>query len=113
MNIVEPILFQARYHPGAPALCELGKNVVSYAALRAQMNNVARRAVACGLKRGSSVALSTNQPMVEAVLILRPHPGRDHPGVSLDVSSGRAENRRRDRHHQTSICSSRATSTTG
>ncbi|HSZ98600.1 MAG TPA: hypothetical protein VK767_19940 [Bradyrhizobium sp.] len=34
------------------------------------MNNVTRRAAACGLKRGSIVALSTNQPMVEAVLIL-------------------------------------------
>jgi acyl-coenzyme A synthetase/AMP-(fatty) acid ligase len=70
MNIVEPILFQARYHPGAPALCELGKQVVSYAVLRSQMNNVARRAIACGLKRGSIVALSTDQPLLEAVLIL-------------------------------------------
>ena len=70
MNIVEPILFQARYHPGAPALCELGKNVVSYAMLRAQMNNVAHRAVACGLKRGSIVAVSTDQPLLESALIL-------------------------------------------
>jgi acyl-CoA synthetase (AMP-forming)/AMP-acid ligase II len=70
MNITEPILFQARYQPGAPALCVLGKHVVSYAVLRSQMNNVARRAIASGLKRGSIVALSTDDPMLEAVLIL-------------------------------------------
>jgi acyl-CoA synthetase (AMP-forming)/AMP-acid ligase II len=70
MNIVEPILFQARYQPGAPALCVLGKHVVSYAVLRTQMNNVARRAIAYGLKRGSVAAVSTDQPLVEAALIL-------------------------------------------
>ena len=70
MNIVEPILFQAKYQPGAPALCVLGKHVISYAVLRAQMNNVARRAIAYGLKRGSIVALSTDQPLLEATLIL-------------------------------------------
>jgi acyl-coenzyme A synthetase/AMP-(fatty) acid ligase len=70
MNIIEPILFQARYQPGAPALCVLGKQVVSYAVLRSQMNNVARRAIACGLERGSMVALSTDDPLLEAALIL-------------------------------------------
>jgi acyl-CoA synthetase (AMP-forming)/AMP-acid ligase II len=70
MNIVDPILFQARYQPGAPALCALGKLVVSYAVLRSQMNNVARRAIACGLKRGSVVALLTDDPLLEAALIL-------------------------------------------
>jgi acyl-CoA synthetase (AMP-forming)/AMP-acid ligase II len=70
MNIVEPILFQAKYRPGAPALCGLGKQVISYAVLRAQMNNVARRAIAYGLKRGSIVALSTDQSLLEATLIL-------------------------------------------
>jgi hypothetical protein len=75
MNIIEPILFQARYQPGAPALCVLGKQVISYAMLRAQMNNVARRAIACGLKRGSIAALSTDDPLLEAALILGPRPG--------------------------------------
>jgi acyl-coenzyme A synthetase/AMP-(fatty) acid ligase len=70
MNIVEPILFQARYQPGAPALCLLGRHVVSYAVLRSQMNNIARRAIACGLKRGSIVALAINDPLLEAALIL-------------------------------------------
>jgi acyl-CoA synthetase (AMP-forming)/AMP-acid ligase II len=70
MNIIEPILFQARYQPGAPALCALGKHVISYAVLRSQMNNVARRAIEHGLKRGSIVALSIDEPLLEAALIL-------------------------------------------
>ena len=70
VNIIEPILLQARYQPGAPALCVLGKQVVSYAVLRSQMNNVARRAIACGLKRGSTVVVSTDDPLLEAALIL-------------------------------------------
>jgi acyl-CoA synthetase (AMP-forming)/AMP-acid ligase II len=70
MNITEPILFQARYQPGAPALCVLGKHVVSYAVLRTQMNNVARRAIALGLMPGSVVALSIGEPLLEAALIL-------------------------------------------
>jgi acyl-coenzyme A synthetase/AMP-(fatty) acid ligase len=70
MNIIDPILFQARYQPGAPALCALGKHVISYAVLRSQMNNIARRAMACGLKRGSIVALSIDEPLQEAALIL-------------------------------------------
>ena len=70
MNIIEPILFQAKYQPGAPALCMLGKHVVSYAVLRGQMNNVARRAIAYGLRRGSTVIVSTDDPLLEAALIL-------------------------------------------
>jgi acyl-coenzyme A synthetase/AMP-(fatty) acid ligase len=70
MNIVEPILFQARYQPEAPALCVLGKQVISYAVLRNQMNNVARRAKSHGLARGDIVAVATDQPIVEAAMIL-------------------------------------------
>jgi acyl-CoA synthetase (AMP-forming)/AMP-acid ligase II len=70
VNIIESILFQARYQPGAPALCVLGKHVVSYEVLRNQMNNVARRAIAYGLKPGSTVAVSTDDPLLEAALIL-------------------------------------------
>ena len=70
MNIVEPILFQARYQPEAPALCAQGIDVVSYARLAVQMNNVARRAMQCGLKRGSVVALSIDQPLLHSAVIL-------------------------------------------
>jgi acyl-CoA synthetase (AMP-forming)/AMP-acid ligase II len=70
MNIVEPILFQARFQPEAPALCALGDDVVSYARLAAQMNNIARRAMSAGLKRGSVVALSIDNQLLHAVVIL-------------------------------------------
>lgn len=70
MNIVEPILFQARYQPDAPALCAQGIDVVSYARLAAQMNNIARRAGAIGLRQGNVVALSIDRPLLHAALIL-------------------------------------------
>ena len=70
MNIVEPILFQALYQPEAPALCAQGIDVVSYARLAAQMHNVARHAMAYGLRRGNVVALSTDQPLLHAAVIL-------------------------------------------
>ena len=70
MNIVEPILFQAKYQPGAPALCAQGVDVVSYERLIAQMNNVARRALASGLKRGDVAALSIEDPLLHAIAIL-------------------------------------------
>lgn len=70
MNIVDPILFQARYQPEAPALCAQGIDVISYAQLLIQMDSVARRAAACGLKRGNVVALSIEQPMLHAAVIL-------------------------------------------
>ena len=70
MNIVEPILFQAKYQPGAPALCAQGIDVVSYERLIAQMNNVARRALAGGLKRGDVAALSIEDPLLHAIAIL-------------------------------------------
>jgi acyl-CoA synthetase (AMP-forming)/AMP-acid ligase II len=77
MNVVDPILFQAKYQPEAPALCAQGIDVVSYARLFAQMNNVARRALASGLARGSVAALSIEQPMLHAAVIL----GLTHAGI--------------------------------
>jgi acyl-coenzyme A synthetase/AMP-(fatty) acid ligase len=70
MNIVEPILFQAKFQPEAPALCAQGRDVVSYARLAAQMNSVARRAQALGLKRGDIAALSIDDQLLHAVVIL-------------------------------------------
>jgi acyl-CoA synthetase (AMP-forming)/AMP-acid ligase II len=70
MNVVDPILFQAKYQPEAPALCAQGIDVVSYARLAAQMNNVARRALSSGLKRGAVAALSIDQPLLHAAVIL-------------------------------------------
>lgn len=70
MNILEPILFHAGRQPGAPALCAPGTDIVSYARLRTQMNNVAHRAKAAGLEAGAVVALSIDQPLLHAALIL-------------------------------------------
>jgi acyl-CoA synthetase (AMP-forming)/AMP-acid ligase II len=70
MNVVEPILFQARHQPEAAALCAQGDDVVSYGRLRAQMNNIARRALSFGLKRGNIVALAISNPLHHTAVIL-------------------------------------------
>jgi acyl-CoA synthetase (AMP-forming)/AMP-acid ligase II len=70
MNIIEPILFQTRYQPEAPALCAPGIDVVSYAKLATRMNIVARRAISVGLKPGNVVALSINDQLLHAIVIL-------------------------------------------
>jgi acyl-CoA synthetase (AMP-forming)/AMP-acid ligase II len=70
MNVVEPILIHARHHPDAPALCAPGVDVVSYARLSAQMNNVARRAMSHGLRRGNVVALSIDDQLLHCVVVL-------------------------------------------
>src|ERR1700730_6066923 len=70
MNIVEPILFQARYRPEAPALCAQGNDVIGYAQLVAQMNAIARRAIALGLRPANVVALSIEEPLLHAAVIL-------------------------------------------
>jgi acyl-coenzyme A synthetase/AMP-(fatty) acid ligase len=70
MNIVEPILFQAKYQPGAPALSAQGHDVISYGRLAAQMNSIARRALSLGLAGGNVVALSLDEPLLHAAFIL-------------------------------------------
>jgi acyl-CoA synthetase (AMP-forming)/AMP-acid ligase II len=70
MNILDPILFQARFQPEAPALCVLGRQVISYAVLRHRINSVARRATSHGLKRGDVVLVATDDQMLEATVIL-------------------------------------------
>jgi acyl-CoA synthetase (AMP-forming)/AMP-acid ligase II len=70
MNIVDPILFQTRLQPEAPALCAQGIDVVSYTRLAAQMNTVARRARSSGLSRGDVVALSIDQPLLHVAVTL-------------------------------------------
>ena len=63
MNIVEPILFQAKFQPEASALCAPGGDVISYARLVFQMSVIGRRAMSLGLGPGSVVALSIEQPL--------------------------------------------------
>ncbi len=70
MNIVEPILFQAKYQPEAPALCAPGNDVISYAQLVYQMSVIARRAMSLGIKPGNIVALSIDDPLLHAAVLL-------------------------------------------
>ena len=70
MNIIEPILFQAKCQPESPALCSQGNDVVSYGRLVVQMGTLARRALSLGIKRGDIVALSIDEPMLHAAMIL-------------------------------------------
>jgi acyl-CoA synthetase (AMP-forming)/AMP-acid ligase II len=70
LNIVEPILFQAKVQPEAPALCAQGVDVISYGLLAAQMSLIAHRAASLGLKAKDVVALSVDEPLLHAVIIL-------------------------------------------
>jgi acyl-coenzyme A synthetase/AMP-(fatty) acid ligase len=70
MNIVEPILFQAKCQPEAPALCSQGNDVISYARLVIQMGTIARRAMSLGIKPGNIVALSIDEPLMHAAMVL-------------------------------------------
>jgi hypothetical protein len=55
MNIVEPILFQARHDPPAPAMCAPGTalGIVSYARLARFIHSVGHRAVRLGVAPGA------------------------------------------------------------
>jgi acyl-CoA synthetase (AMP-forming)/AMP-acid ligase II len=72
MNIVDPILAQCRYQPGAVALCVPGapNALITYAQLQHLIHNIARRALQVGLKRGDTVALLIDDPIGHAMLIL-------------------------------------------
>jgi acyl-CoA synthetase (AMP-forming)/AMP-acid ligase II len=72
MNIVEPILYQCRYHPPAAAICAPGAEpgLVSYARLGQFVHNVSRKASALGLSRGQVVAISVRNRILHAAIIL-------------------------------------------
>ena len=70
MNLIEPILFQAKCQPEAPALCAQGVDVVSYGRLVMQMSIIANHATSRGLKAKDVVALSIEEPLLHAVVIL-------------------------------------------
>src|SRR5713101_2660846 len=72
MNIVEPILYQSRYHPPAAAICAPGAEpgLVSYARLEQFVHNISRKAVALGLSRGQVVAIFVRNRILHAAIIL-------------------------------------------
>jgi hypothetical protein len=54
MNIVDPVLFQAKLNPAAPAICVPGaaRPLISYGRLAQAIHNISRAALSCGLARG-------------------------------------------------------------
>ncbi|MEX2129189.1 MAG: class I adenylate-forming enzyme family protein [Xanthobacteraceae bacterium] len=66
MNIIEPILFQAKLNPEALALCAPGTQPgsVTYGQLERLMNNIARTALRAGLRRGNVVAVHLSDPIL-------------------------------------------------
>jgi acyl-CoA synthetase (AMP-forming)/AMP-acid ligase II len=72
VNIIDPVLFQCRQGPAAPAICAPGTalNVVSYGRLERFIHNIGRRALAHGLKRGDVVAIFMADPIFHAALVL-------------------------------------------
>jgi acyl-CoA synthetase (AMP-forming)/AMP-acid ligase II len=72
MNIVDPILYQARHRPSAPAICCPGSklNLISYGRLERFINNIGRRALAEGIGRDQVVAILVGDKILHAALIL-------------------------------------------
>ena len=72
MNIVDPVLFQCRQSPAAPAICAPGTmlNVVSYGRLERFIHNIGHRALAHGLKLGDVVAVFMADPIFHAAMVL-------------------------------------------
>ena len=72
MNIVSPILAQARHHPTALAICVPGapQPFISYGRLASILNNVAHHARKAGLKRGDTIAMFVSDAVLHLVLTL-------------------------------------------
>src|SRR5262249_61542461 len=72
MNIVDPILFQCKYHPPAAAICTPGSglNLISYARLEGFIHNASRMALAAGISRGHTVALLIEDAILNAAVAL-------------------------------------------
>jgi acyl-coenzyme A synthetase/AMP-(fatty) acid ligase len=72
MNIVDPILFQARLNPAAPAICVPGaaRPLISYGLLERAINSIGRTALSFGLVRGQVVAIHVTDRIFHAALIL-------------------------------------------
>ena len=72
MNVVEPILFQARHDPPAPALCAPGTalGVISYARLARFIHSVGHRAVRLGIAPKHVVAIQVKDHIFHTALSL-------------------------------------------
>jgi acyl-CoA synthetase (AMP-forming)/AMP-acid ligase II len=72
MNIVDPILFQCRRQPPAPAMCVPGPGIglISYRRLEQFIHNVSRRLHALGLPERSIVAVSIGDVIFHTAVVL-------------------------------------------
>ncbi len=72
MNIVEPILFQARHDPPAPAMCAPGTafGIISYARLTRFIYSVGHRAIRLGIAPKSVVAIHVKDDIFHTTLAL-------------------------------------------
>ena len=72
MNIVEPILFHARYNPGAVAVCTPGTSppLLTYGELEGWTNNISRIAVSLDLARGQIVAVYVAEKILHLAIVL-------------------------------------------
>ena len=86
MNVVEPILFQAKHDPPAPAMCAPGTamGVVSYARLARFIHNVGRRAISAGISPGDVVILQVKDHIFHTSLAV----GLMYIGVATVSLSG-------------------------
>src|SRR5262245_1338828 len=72
MNIVEPILFQAKINPNGIAICTPGPamDFVTYAGLARATDNIGHMALTMGLVPGNSVAIYVSETIFHAALVL-------------------------------------------
>jgi acyl-CoA synthetase (AMP-forming)/AMP-acid ligase II len=72
MNIVDPILYQCRRQPPAAAICVPGPGIglISYRRLERSIHNVSQKLHALGLPAGSVVAVSIEDVIFHAVVVL-------------------------------------------
>ena len=72
MNIVEPIIFQAKINPNSVAICTPGTRMdfVTYAGLARIIDNLGRVALSLGLARGNIVAIYVSDTIFHAALVL-------------------------------------------
>jgi acyl-coenzyme A synthetase/AMP-(fatty) acid ligase len=91
MNVVAPILFQAKHDPPAPALCAPGTalGVISYARLARFIHSVGRRAISAGISPKDVVAIQVKDHIFHTALAFGlMHIGAATISVGADFPAG-------------------------
>jgi hypothetical protein len=72
MNVVEPILFQARNDPPAPAMCAPGTSlgIISYVRLARFIHSIGHRAIRLGIAPNAVVAIQVKDNIFHAAIAL-------------------------------------------